>query len=86
MNARPGGLNTPITPHPLFFFFFQPFDGQTLSVGRTRRKGGLGLWRRFPRQRERVKHSVTAVYGDAESHGHNHTPFASGERHEVRTK
>lgn len=77
MNARPGGLSSPINP------FFQPFDGQTLSVGGFRWKGGLGLWRWFPRQRERVKHSVTAVYGDAESHGHNHTPFASGERHKT---
>lgn len=71
-NARPAYFNAPIIP------FFQPFDRQALSVGGSCWKGGLSLWRRFPRQRERVKHSVTVVYGDTESHGHNHTPSASG--------
>lgn len=71
-NARPAYLNAPIIP------FFQPFDRQALSVGWSCWKGGPSLWRRFPRQRERVKHSVTVVYGDTESHGHNHTPSASG--------
>lgn len=65
-------LNTPI------ILFFQPFDGQALTVGGSCRKGGLCPWRRFPRQREWVEHSLTVVYGDTESHGHNHTPSASG--------
>lgn len=62
----------------------QPFDRQALPVGGTCWKRGLSLRRRFPRQRERVKHSVTVVDGDAQSHGHNHTPTASGEAHLVQ--
>lgn len=64
--------------HLCISLFFQPFDGQGLSVGGSRWKDGLSIWRWFPRQRQRAKHSITVIDGDTKSHGHNHTPSASG--------
>lgn len=60
------------------YLLLQPFDRQVLSVGGSRRKDGLSIWRWFPRQRQRAKHSITVIDGDTKSHGHNHTPSASG--------
>lgn len=76
LNARSAHLNAPIIIPP--FPPLQPFDRQALSVGGSYWKRGPSLWRQFPRKWERVKHSVTVVYGNTESHGHNHTPSASG--------
>lgn len=56
----------------------QPFDRQDDSVGGPCWPDRPSVWRRFPRQRERVEHSIAAIDGDAKPHGHNHAPAASG--------